>query len=507
MSDFAAQMSFLGQSGLRGDAAHRRSTALSPFAERIARQQTSKRFSIDIISGLVRVVDGVGLAAIATAVMLIYVGIHLPVAYAFTICTGSVLFVLLNEYSGGYSIEALKSPRRSFGRVALSWTATCALLTLAGFLLKTSEDFSRVWFGSWYFSGLAFLFIAHAATGACLKKWTREGLLARRAVIVGGGERAEGLIRALEKERDSNIHICGIFDDRDDERSPPIIAGYPKLGDTEQLLSFARQAHIDLLIISLPLQAEERMLKTLKKLGILPVDIRLSALSNRVKFRPSTYSYFGSVPMFNVLDRPIGDWNTVTKRIFDVVFSMLGILAFLPIMAMAAIAIKLDSPGPILFRQKRHGFNNEEIEVFKFRSMYADRCDPTARNPVTRNDSRVTRVGRFIRKFSIDELPQFFNVLRGEMSLVGPRPHAVAAQANDRLFTEVVDGYFARHRVKPGITGWAQVNGWRGEIDSDEKISSRTQYDLYYIENWSIWFDLRILLTTPISLFRSDGAY
>ena len=211
--------------------------------------------------------------------------------------------------------------------------------------------------------------------------------------------------------------------------------------------------------------------------------------------------------MFNVLDRPIGGWNTVTKRIFDVVFSMLGILAFLPIMAMAAIAIKLDSPGPILFRQKRHGFNNEEIEVFKFRSMYADRCDPTARNPVTRNDSRVTRVGRFIRKFSIDELPQFFNVLRGEMSLVGPRPHAVAAQANDRLFTEVVDGYFARHRVKPGITGWAQVNGWRGEIDSDEKISSRTQYDLYYIENWSIWFDLRILLTTPISLFRSDGAY
>jgi lipopolysaccharide/colanic/teichoic acid biosynthesis glycosyltransferase len=156
-----------------------------------------------------------------------------------------------------------------------------------------------------------------------------------------------------------------------------------------------------------------------------------------------------------------------------------------------AIAIKLNSKGPVLFMQKRHGFNNEVINVFKFRSMYTDQCDPTARAAVTKGDPRVTRVGRFIRKTSIDELPQFFNVLRGDLSLVGPRPHAVVAAAHDRLFAEVVDGYFARHRVKPGVTGWAQISGWRGEIDNDEKIKQRTACDLYYIENWSLLFDSR----------------
>jgi len=177
------------------------------------------------------------------------------------------------------------------------------------------------------------------------------------------------------------------------------------------------------------------------------------------------------------------------------------------VMLATAIAIKLDSSGPILFRQKRHGFNNEVIEVYKFRSMYVDQCDPTAKQAVTKNDPRVTRVGRFIRKTSIDELPQFFNVLAGSLSLVGPRPHAVAGQTRNLLYHEVVDGYFARHRVKPGVTGWAQINGWRGEIDNDEKIRMRTEYDLYYIENWSLWFDLKILFLTPIRLFTSGNAY
>lgn len=157
--------------------------------------------------------------------------------------------------------------------------------------------------------------------------------------------------------------------------------------------------------------------------------------------------------------------------------------------------------------QKRHGFNNEVIDVYKFRSMFTDQQDPSARNAVTRRDPRVTRVGRFIRKTSIDELPQFFNALAGSLSLVGPRPHAVAAQTHNKLYHEVVDGYFARHRVKPGVTGWAQINGLRGEIDSDEKIKSRTEFDLYYIENWSLWFDLKILLLTPARLLNTENAY
>ena len=177
-------------------------------------------------------------------------------------------------------------------------------------------------------------------------------------------------------------------------------------------------------------------------------------------------------------------------------------------MLLTAIAIKLDSRGPVLFKQKRYGFNNELIEVYKFRSMYVDQCDATASKLVQKDDPRVTRVGAFIRKTSIDELPQLFNVVfKGNLSLVGPRPHAVHAKAEDRLYDEAVDGYFARHRVKPGITGWAQISGWRGETDTNEKIQRRVEHDLYYIENWSVLFDLYILAKTPLALARAENAY
>jgi lipopolysaccharide/colanic/teichoic acid biosynthesis glycosyltransferase len=178
-------------------------------------------------------------------------------------------------------------------------------------------------------------------------------------------------------------------------------------------------------------------------------------------------------------------------------------------MLLAALAIKLDSKGPIFFKQRRYGFNNELVEIYKFRSMYVEDTDATAAKLVTRNDPRVTRVGRFIRKTSLDELPQLLNVVfAGDLSLVGPRPHALQAKAEDRLYHEAVDGYFARHRVKPGITGWAQINGWRGEVDSEEKIQKRVEFDLYYIENWSVLFDLVILLKTPMALMtRNENAY
>jgi lipopolysaccharide/colanic/teichoic acid biosynthesis glycosyltransferase len=177
-------------------------------------------------------------------------------------------------------------------------------------------------------------------------------------------------------------------------------------------------------------------------------------------------------------------------------------------MAIVALAIKLDSKGPIFFRQQRFGFNNEKIGVLKFRSLYHDCADPRASKVVTKNDPRVTRVGRFIRKTSLDELPQLLNVVfRGNLSLVGPRPHAVQGKLQNRLFDETVDGYFARHRVKPGITGWAQINGWRGEIDNETKIQKRVELDLYYIENWSMLFDLYILWRTPLALLKTENAH
>jgi len=213
------------------------------------------------------------------------------------------------------------------------------------------------------------------------------------------------------------------------------------------------------------------------------------------------------VPMLTLFDRPISGWSSVFKRIEDQVIALAAIAFMAPLMLVVAAAIKLDSRGPIFFKQRRFGFNDRLIEVWKFRTMRVECTDADAAEQTTRRDPRVTRIGRFLRKSSLDELPQLFNVLRGDMSIVGPRPHAVATRAEGRLFQDVVDRYAARHRVRPGITGWAQVNGWRGETDTIDKIRTRVEYDLYYIDNWSVWFDLYIILKTFTAIFRTGNAY
>ncbi|MBX3570983.1 MAG: undecaprenyl-phosphate glucose phosphotransferase [Mesorhizobium sp.] len=484
-------------------------STLNPMAEQVATQYRRDTMSPIMVSGTLRIVEFALLAVSGLILhgMLIGYSTHLVWHYPTIALVGSLLTVILLEFSDCYQMTALRSPLSHAGKIILVWAGVFALLAITGFLFKVSADFSRLWFGTWFATGLVLMFSLRFVMAVQIRRWARNGRMERRAVIVGGGKSAEALIRSIEAQPHNDIRICGIFDDRDDTRSPPVVAGYPKLGNVAELIEFARIARIDMLIVSLPLTAETRVLSLLKKLWVLPVDIRLSAHSNQLRFRPRSYSYIGAVPMLDIFDRPINDWDSVAKRAFDIVFSLLGIILLSPVMLVTAIAIKLDSKGPVLFTQKRHGFNNEVIEVYKFRSMYTDRSDPTAKQAVTKGDPRVTRVGRIIRKTSIDELPQFFNALFGSLSLVGPRPHAVAAQTHNLLYNEVVDGYFARHRVKPGVTGWAQINGWRGEMDTDEKIKMRTEYDLYYIENWSLWFDLKILLMTPIRLLNTENAY
>ena len=483
--------------------------ALNAMAKTVAAQYRDDSLSPGMISGIVRLLEFSVMSIAGFVVFFHYVGISPASAavYSPTIFFGSILTVMAFEFAEGYRITRLRRPFLRFGRSVIAYAGAFALMALASVFLKNSADFSRVWFAGWALTGLGGIIVLRLFISRLVIRWSRNGRMERRAVIVGGGKEAEKLIRSIERSPYNDVRICGIFDDRDDSRSPPIVAGYPKLGNIDDLLEFARIARIDMMIVALPLTAERRVLTMLKKLWVLPVDIRLSAHTNMLQFRPRSYSYVGNVPMLDIFDKPITDWDSVAKRIFDIVFSAFAVIAFAPIMAAVAIAIKLESKGPVLFRQKRHGFNNEIIEVYKFRSMYADMCDPTAKKAVTKNDPRVTRVGRFIRKTSLDELPQFFNSLFGSLSLVGPRPHAVAAQAHNLLFNEVVDGYFARHRVTPGVTGWAQINGWRGEVDNDEKIQRRTEFDLYYIENWSLLFDLKILFLTPIRLLKTENAY
>lgn len=482
---------------------------LNAAARKVAAQYRENTISPSVVAGTLRCVDLLISLAAGIFAYAYYVSAFERMALDYTLVTSAGAFLLLVgfEFFGLYQMRFLRMPLNSVFRIAVIWGGGLALFTAVTFFLKISADFSRMWALIWLVVGMSLHITIRFITAALIQRWAINGIMERRAVIVGGGKSAEELIRSLEQQPFNDIRICGIFDDRDASRSPHIVAGYPKLGNVSELIEFARIASIDMLIVTLPMNAENRVLSLLKKLWVLPVDIRLSAHNNQLRFRPRSYSYIGDVPMLDIFDRPINDWDSIAKRIFDIVFSSLGLIALSPIMLAIAIAIKLDSKGPVFFKQKRHGFNNETAIVYKFRSMYTEQSDPTAVKAVTKDDPRVTRVGRFIRKTSLDELPQFFNALKGDLSLVGPRPHAVSAQANDRLFTEVVDGYFGRHRVKPGVTGWAQINGLRGEIDSDQAIRTRTELDLHYIENWSLWFDLKILLLTPIRLLNTENAY
>jgi Undecaprenyl-phosphate glucose phosphotransferase len=415
---------------------------------------------------------------------------------------------ILMNVAGTHKIAAYRTGVLQIGRVLAAWSAVLIILATGIFFFKASDMVSRIWLASWYALGAISLVIFRLSLRALVMQWTREGRLKRRTAIVGGGKDAEALIEAIRKGAENDINLLGLFDDRIDARSPSTVLGYSKLGKVADLIEFARRTRVDLVIVSMPLSAEKRVLEMLKQLWVLPVDIRLSAHMSQLRFTERAYSYVGDVAVFDMADRPISDWNLVLKWLFDKIVAIVALILLSPVMIATAIAIKLESKGPVFFRQKRHGFNNQLVEMMKFRSMYTDMTDATASKLVTKDDPRVTRVGRFIRKTSIDELPQLFNVLRGELSIVGPRPHALEAKANNKLYYEAVEGYFARHRVKPGMTGWAQIHGWRGETDTIDKIMQRVNHDLYYIENWSIFLDLYIVAMTPISLFSArQNAY
>ena len=512
MATFDAQAVVNAAAAAAGNIPHPpgKSRELSPEAMAIASEYVPTSYPPVVVSGIARFVEFCLIAVIGCAIYAAYV---LPTnsfdwRYPVVILGVAAASVVAFQTAGIYRMQSFRSRTGQYARLIAAWSIVFLLLSAVIFLAKSQDLFSRVWMLSFFSVGFLSLTGFRMALFTLIRHWAREGRLARRTVIVGGGELGEALIRQFKDKRGSDVRIIGLFDDRNDDRSPTTIAGQPKLGTVDDLVEFARRTRLDLVIFSLPISAETRILQMLQKLWVLPVDIRLAAHTNKLQFQRRAYSYLGSVPVLDVFDRPIADWDVVMKWLFDKIVGTLILIVAAPIMAIVALAIRLDSRGPVLFKQRRYGFNNELIEVYKFRSMYADKVDAAALKLVTKNDPRVTRVGRIIRMTSLDELPQLFNVLfKGNLSLVGPRPHAVNAQAAHRLYDDAVDGYFARHRVKPGITGWAQINGWRGETDTAEKIQARVEHDLFYIENWSLLFDLYILVRTPISLLSTENAY
>lgn len=426
--------------------------------------------------------------------------------YILTTLLAGTLFRIGFRRIGGYSFRHLTDLRWQASRLALVWGSTVALLLVVAFAGKESENFSRGWVLSWMIATLALLILGRVLLRLAITRLARMGHLVRRLVVVGAGDDGQRLIANLQRADDASIVIVGCFDDRR-TRIPTAVHGVPVLGTIDDLLLFARRERVDEVVVALPLNAEQRLAAVFDRLRRLPVDLRLSAetIAEAVPIRG--VSAVGMVPMLDVAERPLKNWNALAKLIEDKVLGIVLLLLSAPVLAVVALLIKLDSRGPVLFVQDRFGFNNNPIRVLKFRTMYTDRGDVSGAERTVRNDPRVTRIGRVLRALSLDELPQLINVVRGDMSLVGPRPHAIAMRAGGRLYDDAVSTYLNRHRVKPGITGLAQINGYRGEVDTIEKARGRVEYDLYYIEHWSLWLDLKILLTTAPQLLAHRNVY
>lgn len=325
---------------------------------------------------------------------------------------------------------------------------------------------------------------------------------ARRAIIAGVNEHGLALARQIENSPFSTIRLNGFFDDRVRERVGNL-TDYPLLGTIDDLPAYIEKHRIEAIYISLPMTTQPRILKLLDGLSNTTASIYFVPDMFITDLMQGRIDSVGDMPVISVCETPFTGVNGMLKRISDIVLSLLILALISPVLLIIAAAIKLTSPGPVLFKQRRYGLNGEEILVSKFRSMSVCEDGDTIQQ-AQKNDSRVTPVGAFLRKTSLDELPQFFNVLRGDMSIVGPRPHAVA---HNELYRKLIKGYMVRHKVKPGITGWAQVNGWRGETDTLEKMKSRIDYDLAYLRNWSLRLDLYIIFKTILVVLKDKHAY
>lgn len=462
---------------------------------------TRARHEAAAVERLFRTADG-GAAVLLAALAMMAAHreglLRAPVGDLLPLAAGVCTLIWSLRLSRAYGFEHRDGLTPTLARVA------CALLTsavAAGLLAVTIQppkaDILAI--EVWFVLSALVLAISQVAWWRRLAVWRASGRLTPNIVVVGATDNARKLI---EKARESGkLAVLGIFDDRLD-RSPADVEGVPVLGDTMALLGHRIMPYVDRVVITVPPHAQGRVRQLIEKLKVLPNEISLFLDFEGDAEQTAALSRLAEQPLARVSGSGPDDRRVIAKRLQDLVLGSLALVLAVPVMALVALAVRVDSPGPVLFRQRRHGFNNEEIVVWKFRSMYHDCADTGATRQVMADDERVTRVGRFIRQFSLDELPQLFNVFKGEMSLVGPRPHAIGMKTGEVESAELVAEYAWRHRMKPGVTGWAAVHGSRGPVHTPEDVRRRVELDVEYIERQSLWLDLYILsMTLPCLLF------
>jgi len=391
--------------------------------------------------------------------------------------------------------------------IVFAWLVFISILLFLGYATKSSEEFSRRVILTWIIATPFIMLFAYAMAKTVLSKIIKSERFARSVVVVGVNDLSQSLVNEISSDPQLNMNFRGYFDDRNSERLGEIGHG-EIVGRFDELSQYINKYKIELIYFALPMVQEKRILNLLD-------DVRDTTAS--IYFVPDLFVFdliqarvddVNGIPVLAVCESPFSGVTGLLKRFSDIVFASILIVLVSPVMLMVALSIKISMPGPVLFKQKRYGLDGEEIKVYKFRTMIVnnDLVDGKEEKVVqaTRNDSRITELGAFLRKTSLDELPQFFNVLQGRMSVVGPRPHAVA---HNEEYRKLIKGYMTRHKVKPGITGWAQVNGFRGETDTIDKMESRVRYDLDYLRHWSLGLDSMIIMRTVLMMFRDKNAY
>mgnify|MGYP001191848037 CR=1 FL=1 len=397
-----------------------------------------------------------------------------------------------------YGVESLLEGRRSNSRLFLVWNLAFAALAVVGFLTKSTAMFSRGWLLIFYLAGLVTAITLNAVLHRSLGTLIERGLVRRRRLMLVGREEDIAKLEREIADGTSGVYIASRV-----VLPGPDVTEAEVSNHLESAICNARMLGIEDVVISSSWYRADFIEKAISAFSVLPVVIHLGAGGLIGRFKDARVARFGRATTLSLTREPLGPFEALSKRTFDIVLAGLALVLLMPLFLLVTILIKLDSKGPAFFRQRRRGFNLEEFGIWKFRTM-TTLDDGDDIQQAQENDRRVTRVGRFLRKSSIDELPQLLNVLRGEMSLVGPRPHAVA---HDRFFEKRISLYPRRLNVKPGITGWAQVNGFRGATETDDLMRQRVDHDLYYIDNWSLVFDIYIVMLTVLSRKSMRNAY